>query len=254
MDDFIKYMKSQSGAIIIGSLIVAVSILLSSGIIRLKGVTPLLANLQAPTGTVAQQAAPTQPPAPANADMELGHFPIKGGANAQVAVVEFADMRCPFCKQFQSTTYPQVDNDYIKTNKIKFVFRQYEFLGPASITAGNAIECANEQNKFWEYHDYLYTNQPDESDTSMYVSDKLTDIAKQLGINGDQFKSCLDSTKYAKNITDDLAAGQTAGVSGTPTFIIGKLDSTGKKIIAGQVIVGAVPYAQIKDAIDKALQ
>jgi hypothetical protein len=55
-------MKSQSGAIIIGSLIVAVSILLSSGIIRLKGVTPLLANLQAPTGTVAQQAAPTHPP------------------------------------------------------------------------------------------------------------------------------------------------------------------------------------------------
>lgn len=201
----------------------------------------------------AAQAPGAPSPAP-KADVTLGHLPYKGDTGAKVAVVEFADLRCPFCKKFYDDSESQLLSDYVNSGKVKFTFRHFEFLGPASVTAGNAVECANEQGKFWEMYDYLYKNQPEESDTSMYTTDKLTSVAGNLGLNTNQFQSCLSSTKYAKNLTDDQTEGQQAGVSGTPSFVIGKIDSTGTKIVGGQLVVGAVPYASLKTSIDQLLK
>ena len=135
----------------------------------------------------------------------------------------------------------------------RIVWKLY-FLGAASTVAGNAAECANEQGKFWEYHDWLYKNQPSESDTTMYVTDKLTTAAEGLGASSNQFKTCLDSTKFSKNVADDMSEGSTAGVTGTPSFVIGKLDSSGKKIVDGQLLVGAQPYSVFQSALDQALK
>lgn len=197
------------------------------------------------TPTVAVPNQPNQPQTPApgqRVQVDVGHLPIKGNKDAKVTIVEFGDFRCPFCDRFFQDTEPQLMKDYIDTGKAKFAFRHYQFLGPASVVAGNAAECANEQNKFWEYHNYLYQNQPAESDTSIYVFDKLTSIAVNLGLNGDQFKSCLESKKYDKNVSADLAAGQQAGVTGTPTTFIN-----------GLTINGAQPYSVFKTIIDQEL-
>jgi protein-disulfide isomerase len=172
-----------------------------------------------------------------------GTFPVKGNKDAKVTVVEFADFRCPFCERFYTDTEPQLLKDYVDTGKVKFVFRNYAFLGAASTVAANAAECANEQGKFWEMYDYLYKNQPDESDTSMYTVDNLTSgAATAIGLNTDQFSSCLSANKYDKNQAADLAEGQSIGVSGTPTFYIN-----------GTQLVGAQPYASIKAVIDQEL-
>jgi len=208
-------------------------------------------------GTNAQAAAPNQPgqqapAAPQNATISLGHLPIKGNKNAKVAVVEFADFRCPFCERFFQETEPSLMKDYVDSGKVQFAYRHFQFLGRASVVAGNASECANEQNKFWEFHDYLYKNQPSESDTSMYNTDTLTMAAQSLGINVSQFKSCLDGKKYDKNVSKDYADGQAAGVTGTPTTIIGKIKDDGT--IDGTIVVGAVPYATLKAVIDPLLK
>ena len=205
----------------------------------------------APAAQPAAQQGAQQPQAPTIATVDLGHFPIQGDKNAKVAIVEFADLRCPFCKQFFDTTEPQIMKDYVNTGKVQFVFRQFEFLGPSSVVAGNAAECANDQGKFWPFHDYLYKNQPSETDTSLYSSDKLTPIAQSLGMNGNTFKNCLDNNKFQKNVDGDKAAGDAAGVTGTPSFVIGKLGSDGK--VTGQLVVGALPYASLKTTIDQAL-
>src|SRR5581483_11492032 len=107
----------------------------------------------------------------------------------------------------------------------------------------NAGACANEQNQFWAFHDYMYQHQPDESDTSMYTVDNLSQIASNLGMDQSQFQSCLSSNKYSSDVTKDMNDGQAAGVSGTPTTFVN-----------GVAIVGAVPYSQIKDQIDTALK
>ncbi len=182
-----------------------------------------------------------QPGAKVNVD--VGHLPPKGSSNAKVKIVEFGDFRCPFCDRFFKDTEPQLLKEYINTGKVVFYFRQYQFLGPASVMAGNAAECANEQGKFWAFHDYLYQNQPSESDTSMYTVDNMTKVAGQLGLNSGQFKSCLASQKYNQKVQDDLAAGQQAGVSGTPTTFIN-----------GRILVGAQPYSSFKALIDEELE
>jgi protein-disulfide isomerase len=204
-----------------------------------------------PVAAAAGQAVPTPTP---KVDVVLGHLPPLGDANAKVAVVEFADYRCPFCEQFFTQTENRVMSDYVKNGKVKFAFRNFAFLGPASTTASNAAECANEQGKFWEYHDWLYKNQPPETDTSLYTSDKLASASATLGMNSSQFKQCVDATKYSTQVNTDMSDGQTAGVSGTPSFVIGKLDGSGTKIVQGTLIVGAVPYDNFKQAIDPLLK
>ena len=182
-----------------------------------------------------------QPGAKVNVD--VGHLPAKGNPNAKVKVVEFGDFRCPFCDRFFKDTEPQLLKEYIDTGKIAFYFRQYQFLGVASVVAGNAAECANEQGRFWTFHDYLYQNQPSESDTSMYTVDNMTKVAGQLGLDSSQFKSCLASQKYGQKVQDDLVAGQQSGVNGTPTTFVNR-----------KSLVGAQPYATFKALIDEELK
>lgn len=206
-----------------------------------KGGTQTAGTVTAPSVAVGNPAAPTTNPNQ-KVTVDNGHFPVKGNKNAKVQIVEFADLRCPFCEQFFKNTEPSIFKDYVDTGKATFAFRQYAFLGPASTVAANAAECANEQGKFWEMHDYFYNNQPDESDTSMFTTDKLTQIAGTLGMDTTAFNSCLSSNKDAQKASDDMAAGQKAGVSGTPTVFVN-----------GLPIVGAQPYSAFKAAIDAEL-
>ncbi len=191
-----------------------------------------------PSGTQPQGPTPT----PGKVNVEAGHFPVKGNKDAKVSIIEFADFRCPFCEKLYTDVEPQLMKEYVDSGKAKFSFRHYAFLGPASTLASNAAECANEQGKFWDYYDYLYKNQPSESDTSMYTVDSLTNIAGTLGLDTTQFNECLSANKYDKNVSDDLAAGQKAGVSGTPTVFIN-----------GTPVVGAQPYSAFKTLIDQEL-
>ncbi len=198
------------------------------------------ANPSAVQGATAQAAVVS--PTPGKVNVGLGYYPIKGNKNAKVTLVEFGDLRCPFCEQWYTSVESQLMKDYVDTGKVKFAFRDYAFLGPASDTAANAVACANEQGKFWEMEDYFYKNQPPETDTSMYTVDNLTQVAGTLGMDTNQFQSCLSSTKYSSQIASDLSDGQKAGVSGTPTIFID-----------GIPIVGAQPYSAFKTVIDQEL-
>lgn len=193
-------------------------------------------------GNVVQQVGQQQPAPGTKVNVDPGHLPALGDKNAKVTVIEFGDFRCPFCEKLFTDVEPNLKKDYIDTGKVKFYFRHYAFLGPASTVAANAAECANEQGKFWEMHDYLFQHQPNESDTSMYTTDNMTSAAGQLGLNTSQFQNCLASNKFDKNVTEDLNAGQKVGVQGTPSTFVN-----------GVMIDGAQPYSVFKAAIDKEL-
>ena len=234
--------------ILVAALIIA-SFLLGSLFTKVQylektGSSPQTAGAQtAQQAAAPQAAAPQAQPTLGKQNVAVGDYPPKGNANAKVTVIAFEDFRCPFCKKFNDEVMGQLQKDYIDTGKIKFYYRNYQFLGPASVTAGNAGECANDQGKFWEFHDYMYKNQPSESDTSMYTSDSLSQIAGQLGMDASQFKQCMDSKKFDKNVSQDLADGQKAGTNATPTFYIN-----------GQQLVGAQPYTAFQTIIDQELK
>lgn len=203
-----------------------------------------IGKLSAVVPTPAPQAAqaPAAQPAPgAKVDISTGHLPIKGNSQAKVTIVEFADFQCPFCEKFFQDTESQLIKDYVNTGKAKFAFRHYAFLGQESTWAAEAVECANEQGKFWDYHNYLYTHQGQEN-SGTFNKDKLEGFAQTLGLNTDQFKGCLESDKYAQKVKDDVAEGQKAGVNGTPATFVN-----------GQLISGAAPYNNFKTLIDTEL-
>ena len=230
-------------AILLGAILISVSIFYAAKIVVGKLDSAALASSKILASGNTQPAAPAKTAAPGQkVNVDVGHLPAKGNPNAKVKLVAFEDFRCPFCEKFFTNTEPQIIKDYVDTGKAVIYYRQYQFLGPTSVIAGNAGECANEQGKFWDMHEYLYKNQPPESDTAMYTTDNLTKIAGELGMNAGKFQSCLSSNKYDKNVQADLAAGQAAGVTGTPTVFVN-----------GIPIVGAQPYAAFKAAIDQQL-
>ena len=175
--------------------------------------------------------------------VSVGNSPFLGDKNAKITIIEFADFRCPFCEKFYNDAEKQIIAEYVNTGKAKFVFKHYAFLGQESVWASEAAECANEQGKFWEYHDWLYNNQAPESDLAYYSKANLIKYAGQVSLDLNQFSSCLNSDKYSGRVSDDLAKGQAAGVTGTPTVFIN-----------GQSIVGAQPFSAFKALIDSELK
>lgn len=105
----------------------------------------------------------TTPTPAARVDVTVGPFPVLGDPNAKVTVVEFADFQCPFCKQTFTTVEPNLIKDYVKTGKIKYAFQNYPFLGQESTITAEGAYCANDQGKFWAYHNYLYSHQGQEN-------------------------------------------------------------------------------------------
>ncbi|MBI2462986.1 MAG: DsbA family protein [Candidatus Spechtbacteria bacterium] len=167
--------------------------------------------------------------------------PVIGSTDAPVIVVEFADFQCPFCGLFAKNTYSQIKSQYIDTGKVKFVYRNFAFLGLESQDSANAAYCAQDQGKFWEYHDYLYSHQNGENEGA-FIKDNLKKFAQDLGLDSSSFDSCVDFSKYQDRVTADIKAGRDAGVTGTPTVFIG-----------GKLISGAQGFQIYADAIEAQL-
>ncbi len=170
-----------------------------------------------------------------------------GNATAPVTVIEYADFQCPFCGRFFKDVAQPVKTNYVNTGKVRFVYRDFTFLGEESTKAAEAARCAGDQGKFWDYHDYLFTHQQGENQ-GHFSNPNLKSFAKELGLNTSAFNSCLDSDKYAKAVADSTAEGSKAGVQGTPKGFImvnGKTVST---------IDGAEPLSMVTDKLDKVLK
>jgi protein-disulfide isomerase len=214
-------------------------------------------SLRAPSQEVAQvpsaQPTPQQAPAPKPApgplppvDFKTDH--IRGNPKATVAVVEYSDFECPFCIRLEPTL-TQISKEY--GDKVMIVYRHFPLGFHANAPKeAEATECANElggNDAFWSYHDKIFERTT--GNGTGFPLANLVPLAKELGLNETAFKSCLDSGKYAKHVADEMAAGQAAGVSGTPGNFIVNL-----KTEENVMISGAQPFANFKQAIDSMLQ
>jgi protein-disulfide isomerase len=167
--------------------------------------------------------------------------PFLGNPDAPVIIVEFSDFQCPFCGRFFQTAEPQIIEKYVKTGKVKFVYRDFAFLGDESEWAGIAAECAGEQGKFWQYHDYLFQNQQGENGGA-FSKTNLKRFAGTLGLDTAAFNSCFDSEKYRDEVLKDTSDGRALGVSGTPTVFIND-----------RAVVGALPFEEFAKVIEEEL-
>ncbi len=224
--DYIKFLLP--GAILLAALIISGTLIFTRG--------------QSGPGTAQIGGAPQEQGKPVDIKINSDDH-ILGNNDAKVTVVEYADFRCPYCERFYTQSEKSLIADYVNTGNVRFVFRNFAFLGTQSTWASEAAECANEQGKYWEYYNWLFGNQAPESDLNYYSKANLTKYAGKVGLNTTQFAPCLNSDKYSKHVADDSASGTAIGVTGTPTTFIN-----------GQKIVGAQPYETFKQAIDALLK
>ena len=169
--------------------------------------------------------------------------PVLGSENAPITIVEFGDYQCEACYHWFHNTRADIIDNYIETGKAKLVFLDLPFLGRDSITAAQATYCAEDQGKYWDYHNILYNFQ-EEIDNGWASKDRLVAFAFNLEMNLEEFSDCMDTSKYNKRVKANYDEAIKHGVEATPTFIIITSDGTTTKI------QGAQPYAAFLKVID----
>jgi protein-disulfide isomerase len=207
---------------------------------ELRDIKQLLSRQQLP--------APQAQRMPQNLTVNSDAIYVLGKSDAPVTMVEFTDYQCPFCGRFESTTFPDIKKNFIDTGKMRLIVRDLplEGLHPFAMKAAQAAHCAGDQGKFWEMHDLLFKNQ------NKLDADSLTGYATgDLALNADIFKKCMADGKHLKEIGAESRYAQSLGITGTPTFIVGK---TAGDSVEGRMVVGALPYENFAAAINAALE
>jgi protein-disulfide isomerase len=184
-----------------------------------------------------QSTNPTAIPTPKTVryTVPVGDSPSIGAANAPVTIIEFADFECSYCQKWQKEVFPQLMSNY--GDKIRFVYRNFPLSGHASaVPAANAAMCANDQGKYWEYHDKLFgmTLPLETASYQKYASD--------LGLDMTRFNDCYSNNGDQAKIKADVTFATSLGVDQTPTFFIN-----------GLAVLGAESYDFFKQVIDQEL-
>jgi protein-disulfide isomerase len=167
-----------------------------------------------------------------------------GSSEAPLAMVEFTDYECPFCRQFQSTTFAEIRKQYIDTGKVRFVVRDFPLVNhPHAFPAAEAARCAADQGQFWQMHDALF------SDPSQLVQKRLIQHAEALKMDVEVFRSCLQNGQHKLEIQNEMQIATSLQVQGTPSFLIGKV-AGGE--VAGTIVIGALPFSTFETMFKEA--
>lgn len=214
-----------------------------------KDVTGVLKVVRQMKARPVHKAPPAQPEEPENVEVSIDDDPIKGDKDAPITIIEFSDFQCPYCKRFYDQVSSQIDEEYVSKGKVRMVFRDYPLpFHQKALPAAVAANCAGEQGKYWEAHDFFFEN-PDKLDTESFLGS-----AQELGLDKAKLEKCINETgkEQEAEINKDMEEGQKYGVRGTPSFFIGKTDDEGN--MSGIYVRGAQPYNVFKQHIDELLE
>jgi len=195
----------------------------------------ILIRQGAPAGVTSEVIVPTPIDAPSAQGTAMGD------PNAPVRIDEFSDYQCPYCRQFQETTLPQLAANEIADGKVYFVYHPFSFIGQESRDAANAAFCAGDQGKFFEYSETVFANQAGEN-VGAFSQSRLQAFGEALGLDMATFNTCLSENQHQDEVNQEYAKGVAAGVQSTPSFLIN-----------GKLVTGALPYDQFQSQIQLAL-
>ncbi len=171
--------------------------------------------------------------------LERGSGPSKGSPDAPVTIVEFSDFQCGYCRKFWQETLPRIEEKYIRTGKVRFVYRHLAILGAASVQAAIAAECAHEQGRFWPYHDKLFAS----AGPLAFTARNLKRYAEELRLDMAKFNTCLDTEQPREKVERETMVGRAIGMTGTPGFLINR-----------ERLIGAYPYEAFEEIIEGILK
>lgn len=169
-------------------------------------------------------------------DLIIGDDPTRGPQDAPITIVEFSDYECPYCIKWHQEVWPALEAAY--PDQIRFIYRDFPLtsIHANALMAGEAANCAGEQEKYWKYHDLLFSNQ------KQLGIETFQDYAAQLNLDSQKFLECLTSERYREEIKGDFEDAVTLGINGTPTFFIDEYR-----------LVGAQPFEAFQQVIEAKL-
>lgn len=148
-----------------------------------------------------------------------GGSPVMGSKHASITILEWGDYQCTFCYRFHQNSLKVLYEEYVETGKVNIVFKDFPLNGPDSILAAEATYCAQDQGKYWDYHNILYNNWAGER-TGWITRSSLIEFAQELDLDVKQFTHCIDNHTYKTKILELEQFGKDIGVDATPTFLI----------------------------------
>jgi len=154
-----------------------------------------------------------------SANLIEGGSPMMGDSNAPITILEWGDYQCTFCYKFHQNTLDIINEDFIKTGKVKLIFKDFPLNGPDSFLAAEASYCAQDQKKYWQYHDELYRNWEGER-TGWITRESLDEFGNTVDLNLDEFNTCLDEHKYQSKVISLYEFGKEVGIDATPSFLV----------------------------------
>ena len=168
---------------------------------------------------------------------------ILGDPNAGTTIVEFGDYQCTFCYKFHDDTMKKIYEKYVKKGEINFIYKDFPLNGARSILASEASYCAQNQDKFWEYHNMLYDNWAGEN-TGWITNNALLGFARDSGLNLEEFNSCMNKSIFNQKVLDNEQFAKKINIDATPSFLI----LSGNEVYR---IVGAQPFEKFEDVFQK---
>lgn len=159
--------------------------------------------------------------------------PLLGNPNASVTLVEFGDYQCHFCNVFFHTTEDKILEKYVETGKVRMIFKDYNIIGPDSVTASHGAHCANDQNSFWEYHDILYSNWTGENN-GWASSENLAKFAQEIKLDMNEWSECMNNKKHSQIILASNEDAKSLGLTGTPAFFVVGQDGKTSRVFGAQ--------------------
>ncbi|MGB0384485.1 MAG: DsbA family protein [Ardenticatenaceae bacterium] len=206
---------------------------------RIIGLVGVLAVLFVIIGLVIWIGSGGSEPPVVTSDNVIGKGRLLGDANAAVAIKDYSDFSCSHCRDAATDLTPEIIKNYVDTGKVSFEFVPVGIISEASIFAAQGAMCADDQGKFWEYHDKLFERQG----TDEFDLDTLSGYAEDVEIDNYQdFRDCMLSSKYRSQVEENNQEFQRRGARGTPTFIVGT-----------ELIGGSIPFDQMQTIIDTQL-
>jgi protein-disulfide isomerase len=161
--------------------------------------------------------------------------PSMGEAKAAVTIVEFSDYQCPYCQRWHAEVLPQIMAEY--PGSVRFIYRDFPLSGHAEAQpAAEAANCAGDQDSYWSFSDAIFSGEQG------YGRSAYEQYAADLGLDEDEFASCLDSRRHQAEVLEDYSDGIRLGVQSTPTFFVN-----------GIQVVGAQPFETFQNLIESEL-
>ncbi|GAA5645125.1 DsbA family protein [Vibrio proteolyticus] len=164
-----------------------------------------------------------------------GQIPSMGETSAKIAIIEFSDFQCPYCKRYVDQTFAKIKDNYIDSGKLRYLARDFPLkFHPQAKSAAVAAVCSFQQNAYWPMRDSLFAN-------VRQLGDELYQkAAGELSLDMTKFTACLSDPKVVEKINEDITLATSLGVRGTPSFLIGRIENN--EMVEPKLVVGAQDY------------